>query len=185
MDAGTIIYIVLVILYFLFTAFKKKDKPAEDERFEGDEAGQQRPASFEDMLREIRQEQEGRRRDVEGSGQGDVLEQAPTRQHWEEEEEYVPEHKTKPKPAPAPAPAKNKHQRYYEGSEGSLKSYEKQPLKTLDEQVDIYSDEKILGEVEDVAEENVKENKYAKMLRDPQSVKDAVVLSEILNRKHF
>jgi hypothetical protein len=182
MDAGTLIYIALVILYFLFTAFKKKDKPVEDERFEGEEQGQQRPASFEDMLREIRRDQEDRIKDVEESGQGDVLEKPKSYQDtfYEERTEARP----KPKPKPAPK-AQKPHKKYYEGGEGSLKSYEKTPLKTLDEQVDIYSDEKILGEVEDVAEEKVGSNRFAELLKNSDTVKDAVVLSEILNRRHF
>ncbi|MBT0810476.1 hypothetical protein KIH41_04195 [Litoribacter ruber] len=183
MDAGTLIYIVLVIIYFLFTAFKKKNKPQEgEERFEGEEEGERRPASFEDMLREIRREQEQRTREVENREQ-------PEEEDLYEEAAYsqpTPAPKPKPKPQPkAQNEPANPYKKYYEGGEGSLKNVEKEPLVTLDEQVDISSDEKIIGEVEDVAEEKSAVNPYAKLLKNPETVKDAVVLSEILNRKYF
>ena len=54
----------------------------------------------------------------------------------------------------------------------------------LDDQVDIDSNEKILGEVEDVAEEYKGKSKYRDMLKNPESIKDAIVLTEILNRKY-
>ncbi|WP_143960866.1 hypothetical protein [Litoribacter populi] len=183
MDAGTLIYIALVILYFLFTAFRKKDKPQEDERFEGEQEGERRPASFEDMLKEIRREQQERTRDFEDSGQGEVLEEVDT---YEEHQysEPKPEPKPKPKPKPQSEPT-NPYRKYYEGGEGSLKNTEKAPLKTLDEQVDISIDDKIIGEVEDVAEVQSAVNPYAKLLKNPSTVKDAVILTEILNRKYF
>ena len=61
----------------------------------------------------------------------------------------------------------------------------KQPLVKLDDQVDLDDNKKILGEVVDVAGEYTVGNKYAKILKNPETLKDAVVLTEVFNRKHF
>ena len=61
----------------------------------------------------------------------------------------------------------------------------KQPLVKLDDQVDLSDNKKILGEVVDVAGEYTVGNKYAKILKNPETLKDAVVLTEVFNRKHF
>jgi hypothetical protein len=183
-DISTIVYIILVLLYFVFTAFKKKSPPEEqDERYEGQEAGERRPASFEDMLRDIRREQNERVKDIEEAGQGDLSDYEYREQR---EEESVSSYDTwEQKPAPRqPEPAPRPRNKYYEGGEGSLKNYERKPLVKLDDQVDIDSNEKILGEVEDVAEEYKGKSKYRDMLKNPESIKDAIVLTEILNRKY-
>jgi len=184
-DIGTIVYIVLVLLYFVFTAFKKKNAPEQpDERYEGEEAGEKRPASFEDMLREIRMEQNERVKDIEESGQKDIPNYDSRSGRDESAETQRDNWNQRQAPAPQPEPEEAPRNKYYDGAEGSLKNYERRPLVKLDDQVDLESDEKILGEVEDVGEEFVTNNKYGSMLKNPNSVKDAVVLAEILNRKY-
>jgi len=184
-DIGTIVYIVLVLLYFVFTAFKKKNAPEQpEERYEGEEAGERRPASFEDMLREIRKEQNERVKDIEESGQPEVANydsRAGRDDSAETQRDQWNQKKAAAKPIePTVAPIN----KYYDGAEGSIKEYERRPLVKLDDQVDIDSDVKILGEVEDVGEEFVTKNKYGTMLKSPGSVKDAVILAEILNRRY-
>ncbi|KEO75885.1 hypothetical protein [Anditalea andensis] len=183
MDIGTIVYIVLVIIYFIFTAFKKKNAPEQEERYEGEEAGEKRPASFEDMLRDIRREQHERERDIEHAGQGDVADHK-----YQDRKEDTFETNYEPweeKPAyKQPEPARSVPNKYYDDAEGSLKNYDRKPLVKLDDQIDLDSDEKILGEVEDVAEEYGGKNKYGHLLKSPESVRDAVILTEILNRKY-
>jgi len=183
LDIGTVVYIILVLLYFVFTAFKKKNAPEQtDERYEGEEAGEKRPASFEDMLRDIRREQNERVKDIENAGQGEVSDYDYRESRVEPEDKYD---SWEEKPVPRqPEPEIETRNKYYQGGEGSLKNYERQPLVKLDDQVDLESDEKILGEVEDVAEEYGGKNKYAGLLKNPATVKDAVVLTEIFNRKY-
>lgn len=184
MDIGTIIYIVLVILYFVFTAFKKKSPQEEgQERYEGEAEGQKRPASFEDMLREIRMEQGEIVRDMEQSGQKDKS----NYDSWEDRDEspVIQNQKTLDKKAEYTPDLKVEgRNKYYDGAEGSLKNYERQPLVKLDDQVDLESEERILGEVEDVAGEYAGRSKYASMLKNPETAKDAVILAEILNRRY-
>jgi len=183
-DIGTVVYIILVLLYFVFTAFKKKNAPEQtDERYEGEEAGERRPASFEDMLRDIRRDQNERVKDIEQAGQGEVSDYDYREKREEVEERTYNSWEEKPAPA-KPEPVKESRNKYYEGGEGSLKNYERQPLVKLDDQVDLESDEKILGEVEDVAEEYRGKSKYGNLLKNPETVKDAIILSEILNRKY-
>src|SRR5690606_36664685 len=104
--------------------------------------------SFDDLLKEIRREQGERERDLE-------------REEPLEEEQYVPE----------PAPSKYSTYRekdqvpshetpYKDANKSPYKDYERQPLVKLDDQVDLESSEKILGEVEDVAEEYSGSNRY-------------------------
>jgi hypothetical protein len=184
-DIGTIVYIVLVLLYFVFTAFKKKNAPEQpEERYEGEEAGERRPASFEDMLREIRMEQNERVKDIEESGQAEVP-NYDSRDGRDESAETQRDNWNKKQTAARKAePIVVPQNKYYDGGEGSLKNHERRPLVKLDDQVDIDLDEKILGEVEDVGEEFVTNNRYGSMLKNPGSVKDAVILAEILNRKY-
>ncbi|HSJ67295.1 MAG TPA: hypothetical protein VK921_06460 [Anditalea sp.] len=181
-DIGTVVYIILVILYFVFTAFKKKNAPDQpDERYEGQEAGEKRPASFEDMLRDIRREQNERVKDIEQAGQGEVSDY-----EYDEHREIVEEnaYESWDKKSTPSEPIIETRNKYYDGAEGSLKNYDRKPLVKLDDQVDLASDEKILGEVEDVAEEYKGNTRYGKLLKNPESVRDAVILTEILNRKY-
>lgn len=183
MDIGTIIYIALVILYFVFTAFKKKSPPeAEEERYEGETEGKKRPASFEDMLREIRMEQGEIVRDIEETGQKEKP-NYDSREGRNENSEMQSQRRLDKKAEYTPEIEVEGRNKYYGGAEGSIKNYERQPLVKLDDQVDLESDERILGEVEDVAGEYPGRSKYASMLKDPDSAKDAVILAEILNRR--
>lgn len=177
-DASTLVYIVAVIVYFLYSTFFSKKEPGQAERKAEHPEDQPRKAvSFDDLLKEIRREQGERERDLEGET---VVED----DYVEEEEAYVAEPVAMPKkyftyedPEQFPSP-ESSYQKAY-------KNYEKQPLVKLDDQVDLYSDEKILGEVEDISGYTKGKNKYADILKNPETVKDAIVVSEILRPKYF
>ncbi|EIM76463.1 hypothetical protein A3SI_09697 [Nitritalea halalkaliphila LW7] len=69
-----------------------------------------------------------------------------------------------------------------------LTAAESKKLKTIDELVDFDKPVERLGvgiEEVETAEKSKGTNRYKKMLRDPRTAKDAVILAEILNRKHF
>ncbi|EIM76462.1 hypothetical protein A3SI_09692 [Nitritalea halalkaliphila LW7] len=96
MDAGNILYIIAIIIYFIYsavTAGKKKQAEREQEAREAEEIGneqegpKQRSGSFEDMLREIRRAQQGAERDLERSGQG---RRATDFEEDDEEDDYAP-----------------------------------------------------------------------------------------------
>lgn len=183
MDSGNIVYIVAVIIYFIYTALKKGKKNEEEnlpEQRNDSEPGQ-RPPSFEDLLKEIRGGQRERERDLEQSGQGSVV-----------------ENKKRVIKTPRPEPEKyqtssdklekrdlaNSKYHDYTGSDSNLKTPK---LQTLDEQVSLSSSLTGLGvsETRSGKRKKSKNNRYQKMLSNPRSVKDAIILSEILNRKHF
>jgi hypothetical protein len=175
-DASTLVYIIAVIVYFLYSTFFSKKEPGQaEQKSEQPEVQPKKAVSFDDLLKEIRREQGERERDLQGTAL--------------EEEEYVEEADV---PEPVAAPRKyftyedpeqfpssdNKYQTNY-------KNFEKGPLVKLDDQIDLNSDQKILGEVEDVGGYAKRKNKYAEILKNPETVKDAVVISEILRPKYF
>lgn len=176
MDNSTIIYIVAIILYVLYTTFFRKKEPEQmEDGGEGPEKADtapRKPVSFEDLLKEIRREQKERERDLDWAGQENEEEisskEEAVTQPVEEQEKYQrPQYKT------------------YEETQEAVKSFGTQPLVKLDDQIDLASTKKILGEVEDVAGEYTASNKYAILLKNPETVRDAIVVSEILRRKHF
>ncbi|AKP52585.1 hypothetical protein [Cyclobacterium amurskyense] len=166
MDGSTIFYIIAVIVYFIYSSFtKKKEEEARGEMEEPENMPKQGP-SFEELLREIRKDQNP-----------DIVEEV--------EEEWVEE---------------TRHRKYKEIEEQEVFAEEKRPVEKefksayrdvrqpfvkLDDQVVIEDGKKILGEVVDVAGEYKTGNRYSKLLKNPESVKDAVILTEIFNRKHF
>lgn len=182
-DSSTVVYIIAIVVYFLYSLFFNKKVPEQqDEQTEQPEAQPRRAASFDELLKEIRREQGERERDLEGT----LLEE----EDFVEEETYR-EEKPKPKPAPKRYYAYNDPEQFpssekaYQAVQQRYQQYEKQPLVKLDDQVDIESNEKILGEVEDVSGTFRRKNRYAALLKNPGTVRDAVVVSEILRRKHF
>lgn len=173
MDSGTIFYIIAIIIYFIYTSFiqKKAEKPASDQEDPEAKAPQKGP-SFDDLLREIRNEQGQRERDLDASGNT-------------QDEEYL--EKTSPDEFEDVAYRSENQTDYEKNQDVYQNPYQdlKQPLIKLDDQVDLADDRRILGEVEDVAAENPGSSKYARMLKNPSSARDAVILTEIFNRRHF
>jgi hypothetical protein len=179
MDNFNLIYIIALVIYFIYSALKKGKRGAEDANdIPSGPSQPRRPASFEDLLREIRESQQEKSRDLEASGQGDLEEEdnyrkdpEPVIQSYESDRGTL--HKEKPRKS------------RYEAFEGEI-SQEGKTYKKLDDQVSIYAP------IEGIKSELKKErlntdkapNRYLTMLKNPQTIKDAVVLSEILNRKY-
>jgi len=165
MDSGTIFYIIAIIIYFLYTTFAKKKTPDMENDPEVTEKPPQKGPSFEELLREIRNDQSERERDLEYDDEVIV-----------EEKPVVSKKPAPPEPVVLPE------------EEGAYKDpYRdiRQPMVKLDDQVDLEDDQKILGEVVDVAEEYSGRSKYARILKNTASARDAVILTEIFNRRHF
>ena len=168
MDSSTVFYIIAVIIYFIYTSFAKKKADNEaPEMGENDNVPNQGP-SFEELLREIRSEQH---QDAPEETEEELVEPIPRRGYQEltKTDEYAEEVK--------PLAKEREYNRTYRDV--------RQPLVKLDDQVDIENDEKLLGEVVDVAGEYQNGNKYAKLLKNPETIKEAVVLAEVFNRRHF
>ena len=171
MESGTIFYIIAVIIYFIYSFLaQKKAQNQEGQAEEGGELPEEEAStkkSFDELLRDIRREQEERERDIVFTG-----EKAPQNPDNNREEQ-----------APLPQSGAG-----MEKEPETEKVYERlsqsQPLVKLDDQVDIHDDEPILGEVESEFKA-VRSNPYAKRLKDPRTLREAIVVSEILQRKHF
>jgi hypothetical protein len=191
-DLGNIIYIIAIIAYFIYTATRKKANPEEmDEPKSTDSTQEQRrPASFEDLLKEIRQNQGQREKDLSESGQGKAAEKFPRRQDTRTFEQQ------KPRPVQQTRTFEQQKPRFgqevkktkaYENFEGVIED------KRIPERVKLVDQERIHGHtegirssIEVVSLEGVEEeNKYKTLLRNPESVKEAVILSEILKRRYF
>lgn len=172
MDSGTIFYIIAVVIYFIYSALQqKKGTPKDGEVPEENPNGQgeiPKKGTFEDLLREIRKEQGEREEDLVTTSRPAKREpeEISAKKPYADRREY------------APAPSGNRMADAYD------KYQSKQPLVKLDDQVDIHDDKQILGKVESVSVRSNK-NPYAQLLKNPKTLREALVVSEILNRKHF
>lgn len=183
MDEKILIYLIIGIIYFLFNRLKKK-APEDEQEMEtppgqSPESTSPRPMSFEELLREI----------TEGKQQQN--QPPPVR---EREPDY------------RPVPAQPAYIDYDDDIEAEEKSLEKV---SFDEERTnkVYEDAKKMAFNRPSLEESLKladvnttygkfsefDRKaepnllleYTKDLRDPKGFKKALILSEILNRKHF
>lgn len=170
MDLGNIIYIIAVIGYFIYQATRKKGAQEMPESGEATPEAPQKGMSFEELLREIRDAQK-------------PLGEA-----------RIPEPRA-PKPAPVPVeiprakPVVRKpvlveeddeEARYYEGSYAKHKS---NPYQAYNEKVIADLQSGVKFDYDTSSKTQV--NPYAKLLRNPKTLKEAVVVSEILKPKYF
>jgi hypothetical protein len=171
MDLGQIIYIVAIVAYFLYRSVNKK-KAGEVENPEEPNADlPQKGLTFEDLLREIRESQ---------------VPNLP---------EERPKKATRPQPVPvstttnaAPFPAKEVQEqvpelvdesRYYAGSfEGNNKN----PYQELGNRN--FADPESIKFKSYETPVSIP-NPYAELLKNPKTVREAIVVSEILRPKHF
>ena len=190
MDEKILIYIVIGIIYFLFNRLKKKspqdepdyERPSNESDTDYDRP---KPITFEDLLKEI----------TEGKLQKPA-EPAP-----QSKPEYPP---SRPEYAPkAPQPVYVDYDDEIEEEEKSLEKvrfdqdrtneiYENAKKQafvrpSLEESMNLSDVNTTYGkfkEFETKTERNIL-TEYVKDLRDPKGFKKALVLSEVLNRKHF
>ncbi len=182
MDEKILIYIIIGIIYFLFNRLKKKNPDAEQDR-EGpadqpSEYDRPKPVSFEDLLREIT---EGKR-------------PKPAQPILEKKTEY-----SRPQPQPVYVDYDDEieveekslekvtfdQERTNEIYENAKKQAFNRP--SLEESLKLADVNTTFGkfkEFETKAERNIV-SEYTKDLRDPKGFKKALILSEVLNRKHF
>jgi hypothetical protein len=163
MDLGNIIYIIAIIGYFIYQISKRK-KPVDMDGSEEEMNEPSRPTTFEDLMREIREAQNPNRpqpasKPVAQQRQVEEIKPEPVKKKWYEE-------------------TADDEISYYDGAYEKAKvAGEKAiPISALE-----FTD---IG-LKAYEKKEVKGNRYADLLKNPESVKDAIVLSEILNRKHF
>ncbi|WP_194975635.1 hypothetical protein [Aquiflexum lacus] len=182
MDAGNIIYIIAIIIYFIYTAVKKGQKPQDlegQDNLPTDTQNERKPVSFEDLLKEIRSGQQERKKDLQQTGQGTSAQTKPVPQQATVNREFEPQRDIMRGDRP--------RSKAYGDYEGTGAEIEKPKIKTLDEQVSLTAS--VEGIKSSITTDRIKTTKtrsrYAEMLSNPATIKDAVVLSEILNRKKF
>lgn len=182
MDLGNIVYIVAVLAYFIYQATrKKKGQDMADPDGESPEAPQ-KGMTFEDLMKEIREAQNPK--PIE---KPEPVRQKPVVQEAVKPEPYrtqsVPTHIPQPKPVsrrPVVVEEDDEETRYYEGSYAATKKIPYQNFKETSS-ADLIPSIKM-----DYDSINPKKsNPYAQLLKNPRSLKDAMVVSEILKPKHF
>ena len=184
MDLGNIVYIVAVLAYFIYQATKGKKSNQSENQPEITDGPQQKPVSFEDLMREIRDAQKPK----PVAPAKPKMQPAPVNQPKEVVYERAGDTSTRPEWRADPAPAvKRFPTRKLEEDDDEIQHYEGAFERTKS---DLSRTSKGIPEIptlKEVAEESsyTSRSRYARMLKDPQSIKDAVVLKEILDRKHF
>lgn len=179
MDLGNIVYIIAVIGYFIYQATKNKNKKQQQsEMGQGEENEPSPTVTFEDLLKEIRGEQR--------------QEEAPKPTPAPTQMRPVTRQERRPEPTPEPAS--------YQSSRYENESQYDDEIKYYEDAYEMDAFEKIKKEEERIAKvaasipsqrdisyalKSAKVNRYAEMLRNNESLKDAMVLNEILKRKHF
>lgn len=178
-DLQLYIYLALAAIYFLSRAFKSKksnrspgklpDSDQHNDRPE-DQSQRERPISFEDLLREFSGQKE--KKELEKYEEAEVDEMI------DYEEEIVPEEIKQPSYAAYNDPV---YGNYDEVSQG------KDKYKTLEEEIEI---EKLANDRfnEYKIDKNESANyasRIRKFLHDKDSIKDAIILKEVLDRKYF
>lgn len=166
MDLGNIVYVVAVLGYFIYRAVQGKKQKELGESNQPEEGQPERPTSFEDLLKEIREAQKPRR---------PAPEPTPVYQ-----EVVVPQEKVRAKPIAvrrsAAVDVMDEEARFYEGSyntaaQGATKitdvTYEGSFLKA------------------DEYEASKKVNRYALILKNSKTLRESLIVSEILKPKYF
>lgn len=211
MDLGNIVYIVAVLAYFIYQATqnKKKKQAQQDSTNAPDPTA--RPVSFEDLLKEIRGEQ---RQNPSQETPKSISEPVKPSRNFESTYEKPKSDTSYHKPESSYTPRESTYQKPVSSYEKRASTYEKresvydqrkawkETIRTDDDEISYYEgafEEKKLARASDVVEipeiptlelerssvRSTKNNPYAQLLKNPKSVRDAVVLSEILAKKHF
>ena len=184
MDLGNIVYIVAVLAYFIYQATKGKKKNQSGEVEEMSDVPGQKPVSFEDLMREIRDAQRAK---PVAPAQPNV-QPAPLNQPREVVYERAGDTSSRPEWRADPAPAvKRFPTRKLEENDDEIEYYQGAFEKTKS---DLTKTSKGIPEIPSLKEVTVESsnpgrNRYARLLKNPQGIRDAVVLKEILDRKHF
>lgn len=184
MDLGNIVYIVAVLAYFIYQATKGKKKNQTGETPEMSDEPEKKPVSFEDLMREIRDAQKPK--PIEPVRP--TMQPVPVHQPKPVEYKRVVEPTERPEWRADPAPAvKRFPTKKWEESDQEIEYYQGAFEKT---DSDLTRTSKGIPEIPSLKEVVVEssysgKSRYGRMLKNPQSIRDAFVLKEILDRKQF
>ncbi len=182
MDEKILIYIIIGVIYFLFNRLKKKS-PAEGEEAEGpsspsSEYDRPKPVSFEDLLKEI----------TEGKQPKPVQPVVEPKTEYRRPEfqpayvDYDDEIETEEKSLETTTFDQERTNEIYENAK--KQAFNRPSLEESLKLADVNTTFGKFKEFEVKSERNIL-SEYAKDLRDPKGFKKALILSEVLNRKHF
>lgn len=226
MDLGNIVYIVAVLAYFIYQATQnKKKKQAQEGPIDSGQRAE-RPASFDDLLKEIRGAQNQKQSSIEP--QKPSLEPETLSRTYESTYEKPKSDSSYHKPESSYTPRESTYQKPVSSYEKRASTYGKpistygKPVSTYEKPASVYDQRKAWKETVKVDDEEIsyyegafenkvlarasdagplaeiptlelerssvkstKNNPYAQLLKNPKSLRDAVVISEILAKKHF
>jgi hypothetical protein len=173
MDLGQIIYIIAIVAYFIYNASKKKKganpMDAEDTQPEAPQKG----LTFEELLKEIRNAQNPPAPEAPPVPKPQPVFTTPAPTTFQEP-------KNQPKRRVEPVEELDDEAKFYEGAfESSVK---KNPYQALANKTFVEPEFKRFKGQEIAAP---KVNPYAELLKNPKTVKEAIIVSEILRPKHF
>ena len=202
MDLGNIVYILAVIGYFIYQATQNKKKKQQQMDSAGTPPEEvERPVSFEDLLKEIRQAQSPK--PIPQAKIPTPQPQKPSRSfestyekprsdssYHKPESTYTPRESTYQKPVSSyekPASTYEKEKSWYDKNDDEIKYYEGAYEEKVRAKIsDLGKSPEIPTlEIERSEVTSGKVNPYAQMLKNPKSVRDAIVLNEILTKKYF
>ncbi|MEB2775252.1 hypothetical protein SYJ56_08025 [Algoriphagus sp. D3-2-R+10] len=184
MDLGNILYIVAVLAYFIYQATKGRKKNQNGESQEMADEPDQKPVSFEDLMREIRDAQKPKQAEPTKPR----MQPAPVNQPKPIEYQRTAEPVVRPEWRADPAPAvKRFPTKKWEEADDEIEYYQGAFEKTKS---DLTKTSKGIPEIPSLKEVTVESSsygrsRYARMLKDPQSIRDAIVLKELLDKKYF
>lgn len=173
MDLGNIIYIIAIIAYFIYQATRKKGQQDLPEEGDIPQAPPQKGMTFEDLLKEIRQAQNPPAPEKSAPPKPEPYRPSPVPSH-------IPQSKTVASRKPVVEEEVDDEARYYEGAFAATK---KNPYQEYRETHSIPS--KPLVKIDYDSLNPKKVNPYAELLKNPKTLKQAIVVSEILKPKYF
>lgn len=173
MDLGQIIYIIAIVAYFIYNASKKKKGANPMDSEDTQPEAPQKGLTFEELLKEIRNAQNPPMPEVPPAPKQQPVFTAPTPTTFAE-----------PKPQPKrrfePVEEVDDEAKFYEGVFESTPK--KNPYQALANKTFAEPEFKRFKSQE-IAQPKV--NPYAELLKNPKSVREAIIVSEILRPKHF
>ena len=180
MDLGNIVYIVAVLAYFIYQATRKKKGQEMTESDGSAPDAPQKGLTFEDLMREIRQAQNPSSEKSEPLPQKTEVQQPPKPQPYRNQP--VPSHIPQPQVSyRKPIPVEDDDEiKYYEGTFGATK---KSPYEDYKKAQSIPMVSSIKMDYDSLQEK--KYNRYAELLKNPKTLREAIIVSEILRPKHF
>ena len=171
MDLGNIVYIVAVLAYFIYQATRKKKDLEQQEQEGAEPEAPQKGMTFEELMKEIRQAQSPKAPEQ----QPQVRPKSPM-QH---PSATIPRDRPVSR-KPVVVEADDAEARYYEGTYAASKS---NPYEAYRNTHSIPSEPLVKFDYTGLNPKKV--NPYAELLKNPKTLKQAIVVSEILKPKYF